>query len=105
MVCGPGQAALLLPEHAALRRQAEEDLADGFEMDGPALALLGPGVDVAQAALERVVVEGRGRAGGAVDRGDDVAGLLYRPGRGEPQTGMLFPREVAVLLGLVPHLG
>jgi hypothetical protein len=59
-------------------------------MDGAALALLGPGVDVAQTALERVLVEDRGRAGGAVDRRDDVAGLLDRPGRGEPQPWMLL---------------
>src|ERR1700674_1399212 len=105
MVCGPWWAALPLPEHAALRREAQEDLADGFEMDGAALALLGPGVDVAQAALEGVLVEDCGRAGGAVDRGDDVAGLLDRPSRGEPQPGVLVAGEVAVLLGLVPHLG
>jgi hypothetical protein len=34
-------------EHASLRREAEEDLAYGLEMDRAALALLGPGVDVA----------------------------------------------------------
>ena len=45
-------------------------------MDGAALALLGPRVDVAQAALERVLVEDRGGAGGVVDGRDDVARLL-----------------------------
>jgi hypothetical protein len=47
-------------------------------MDRAALALLGPGVDVAQAALEWVLVEDRGGAGGVIDARDDVA----RPGRG-----------------------
>jgi hypothetical protein len=77
-VSGPGGP---LPEHPALRRQAQEDLADGLEVDRPALALLGPGVDVAQPALERVLVEDRIRAGGTVDGGDDVVRLMDRPGR------------------------
>jgi len=64
-----------------LWRQAEKDLADGFEMDWPALALLGTGMNVAQSALERVFVEHRGRARRTVDGGDDVAGLMDRPGR------------------------
>jgi len=42
-------------------------------MDRTALALLGPGVDVAQAALERVLVGDRGGAGRIVDARDDVA--------------------------------
>src|ERR1700758_5528942 len=96
--------SLPLPEHAALRRQAEKDLADGFEMDRAALALLGAGVDVAQAALERVLVKDRGGPSGVVDRRDDVAGLLDRPGRGEPQLPVLVAAEIAFLLGLAPHL-
>jgi hypothetical protein len=39
-------------------------------MDRAALALLGPGVDVAQAALEWVLVEDRGGAGGVIDARD-----------------------------------
>jgi hypothetical protein len=64
------------------------------------LALLGPGVDVAQAALERVLVEHRRGAGGVVDARDDVARLLDRPGRGEAQLPMPFGRELAVALGI-----
>src|ERR1700693_1391952 len=83
-----------LPEHPALGRQAEEDLPDGFEMDRAALALLGPGVDVAQAALEWVLVEDRVRAGDVVDRRDDIARLLDGPGRGEAQLPVPFGREL-----------
>src|SRR6266403_4501804 len=94
-----------LSEHSTLRRQSEKDLADRLEMDRSALALLGPGVDVAQAALERVLVEDRIRAGGTVDGGDDVAGLVDRPGRGEAQPGVLLGPELPGTLGLRPHLG
>src|ERR1700730_15239703 len=94
-----------LPKHPALRRQAEEDLADGLEMNGATLALLSAGVDVAQAALERVFVEDRIRAGGPIDRGDDLAGLVDRPGRGEAQPGVLLGPELPGTLGLLPHLG
>src|ERR1700730_7043075 len=94
-----------LTEHASLRRQAQEDLADGLEMDRAALALLGARVDVTQAALERVFVEDRGRAGGSIDRRDDFAGLVDRPGRGEAQPGVLLGPELPSALGLRPHLG
>ena len=59
-------------EHSPLGRQAQKDLADGFEMDRAALALLGAGMDVAQAVLERVLVEDRGGAGGVVDARDGL---------------------------------
>src|ERR1700730_14409681 len=94
-----------LPEHPPLRRQAEEDLADGLEMDWATLALLGTGVDVAQAALERGFVEARMRAGGTIDRGDALAGLVDRPGRGEAQPGVLLGPELPGTLRLLPHLG
>ena len=54
-------------------------MADGLEMDRAALTLLGPGVDVAQPALERIFVENRGGARRTIDRGDDVTGLVDRP--------------------------
>ncbi len=66
--------------------------------------MLGPGVDVAQAALERVLVEDRGGAGGVVDARDDVARLLDRPGRGEAQLPVPFGRELAVAFGILPHV-
>ena len=40
-----------LPEHAAFGREAHQHLADGLEMNGAALALLGSGVDVAHPAF------------------------------------------------------
>src|SRR5882724_7147411 len=94
-----------LSEHSALRRQSEKDLADRLEMDRAALALLGAGVDVTQAALERVFVEDRGRAGGTIDGRDDFAGLVDRPSRGEAQPGVLLGPELPGTLGLLPHLG
>src|SRR6202023_3850217 len=90
-----------LSEHPSFRRQAQKNLADGFEMDRAALSLLGAGVDVAQAALEWVLVEDRVRAGEVVDRRDDIARLLDRPGRGEAQLPVTFGREVAVALGIL----
>src|SRR5271165_4311488 len=92
-------------EHPPLRRQAEKDLADGLEVDRPALALLGSGVDVAQAALKRVLIEHRSRSGRTVDGGDDVARLMDRPGRREAQPDMLLVTELPATFGLFPHLG
>src|SRR5262249_4342672 len=102
-----GQLAQKLPstEHAALRRQAQKDLANGLKMDWPTLALLGPCVDVAQAALERVFVEDRGRAGRTVDSGDDVTRLVDRPGGRQPQPHVLLVQKLALSLGRLPHLG
>jgi hypothetical protein len=94
----------MLSEQPSFRRQAQKNLPDGFEMDRAALALLGPGVDVAQAALEWVLVEDRVRAGDVVDARDDIARLLDRPGRGEAQLPVPFGREVAVALGILPHV-
>ena len=67
-----------------MRGQAEEDLADGLEMDRPALALLGSGMDVAHAPFERVRLEDRARPGRVVKGRDDVARLVDRPGRRKP---------------------
>src|SRR6516162_7906009 len=74
-------------------------------MNRPALALLGAGVDVAQAALERVLVEDRGRAGRAIHHGDDIARLVDRPGRRQAQPDVLLVTELTGALGLVPHRG
>ena len=53
--------------------EAQQVLTDGFEMLLAALKLLRYGVDVAEAALERVLLENRGRAGGVVGRVDDLS--------------------------------
>ena len=50
--------------------------ADGFKMAEPALQLLGHGVDVAEAALQRMVLEDRGGAGGIVGEVDRLACLV-----------------------------
>src|SRR5579883_579147 len=91
-----------LTEHAPLGRQAEQDLADGLEMDRPALALLRAGIHVAQPPLERVGLEDRGRSGGMIHGRDDVARLVDRPGCGEPQLDVLVGAEFALFLGLPP---
>jgi hypothetical protein len=48
-----------------------------------ALRLLRGGVHVAEAALERAIVEDRRRAGAVIERIDDLARLVDGPGRGE----------------------
>src|SRR5438552_19083814 len=89
--CGPrtgpatADGAVVLAEHAAFGRQAQQHLADRLEMHGAALTLLRPGMDVAHAALERGCLENRRRAGGVINRRDNVARLVDRPGRGAPQ--------------------
>ena len=94
-----------LSEHPPLGRQAEKDLANGLEMDRPALTLLGAGVDVAQPALERVFIKDRSRAGRTIDGSDDVARLMDRPSRRQAQPDVLFVQELAPTLGLFPHFG
>jgi hypothetical protein len=60
-----------------LRRVAEQHLADGFVMDVARLDLLGDGVDVADAALERAFREDR------VDCGGFEGGVGDRDGAGD----------------------
>src|SRR5260370_32452831 len=69
-----------------------------------ALALLGPGVDVAHPAFERVVLENRRGPGRVIDDRDDVARLMDRPGRGEAQLRVVFGADGAGALSLLPHL-
>src|SRR5579875_2415016 len=96
---GTGPAAFRRStEHAPLGRQAEQDLADGLEMDRPALALLRAGIHVAQPPLERVGLEDRGRSGGMIHGRDDVARLVDRPGCGEPKLDVLVGAEFALFL-------
>src|SRR5882762_3326836 len=73
-------------------------------MNGAALALLGPGMDVAQAAFEGITFENRAGAGRVIDRRDDVARLVDRPGRREPQLRVVVGADPAGLPRLVPHL-
>src|SRR6266853_1374594 len=93
-----------LPEHPAFRREAHQHLADRLEMDRPALALLGPRVDVAHPAFERIAFEDRARPGRMVQRRDDIARLVDRPGRRQPQLRVMLGADPAVALRLVPHL-
>src|SRR5438034_10853240 len=49
--------------------------ADGFKMAEPSLQLLGHGVDVAEAAFQRMVVKDRGGARGTIGEVDRLARL------------------------------
>jgi hypothetical protein len=53
----------LKSEHRRIRREAKEDAADRLVMRLPPLGLLRGGVHVAEAALERAVVEDRRSTG------------------------------------------
>jgi hypothetical protein len=55
------------------RLQAEQTLADDFEVGQVCLHLLAHGVHVAEAAFERIALEDRRRAGGVIDGVDDLA--------------------------------
>ena len=57
---------LLSLQPARIGLQPHHVLADRFEMLLPALQLLRDRMDVAEAALERVFLEDRGRAGGLI---------------------------------------
>src|SRR5271165_1625534 len=70
--------------------QAEEVLADGLEMLLPSLQLLRDGVDVPEAALERVFFKDRSRSGGMVGHVDDDNRLVDRKGRGQTDRHALF---------------
>ena len=66
----------------------------------PALQLLRDGVDVAEAALERVFFEDCGRAGGVIGRVDDTQLLVDCKGRREPDYHPLLEGEPARALDL-----
>src|SRR5438105_3826635 len=108
--CGPrtgpatADGTVVLAEHAAFGWQAQQHLADRFEMHGAALTLLRSGMDVAHAAFERVCFENRRGAGGVIDRRDNVARLVDRPSRGETQLRVMLGADLAGLPRLFPHL-
>ena len=80
--------------------EAEEILADRLEMLLAALHLLRDGVDVAEAALERVLFEDRGRSGGMIGHVDDAHRLVDGEGRGEPDRHPLLEGDMARSLDL-----
>jgi len=77
--------------------EAEEVLADRFEMLLPALQLLRDGVDVTETALERVLLENRGRSGGVIGGIDDTQRLMDRKGRCQADRHPLVEGEPAGL--------
>src|SRR2546430_13060119 len=79
--------------------------ADGFEMTGAALQLLGHGMDVAETALQRMVVEDRGRAGGIVGEVDGFASAVDRMCRGHADDDALFDRDQGAGAEMLPDLG
>jgi hypothetical protein len=58
--------------HQAIECEANQILPDGLKMFRPALQVLRYGVDIAEAALERVLLEDRRRPGGVVGGVDDL---------------------------------
>src|SRR4029077_8552552 len=69
-----------------------------------ALHLLGDRVDVAKAALKRLLVKNRCRPGGVIKLVDHFAGLLDRPGRGEAGRRGRVETDLAALADRVPDL-
>src|SRR6266852_4411435 len=67
--------------------------ADGFKMPELALQLLGYGVDVAEAALQWMVLEDRRGARGIVGEVDRLARLVDGVGRGHPDIDALRYRD------------
>src|SRR6266851_9423955 len=82
---------------AGIGFEAHQVLADGLEMLLPSLQLLRHRVDVAEAALEWVLVEDRGGAGGLIEDVDDLERGVDREGRGEADRHPLVQCDVAAL--------
>src|SRR5581483_8153429 len=96
--------SLTSAEQRGLRLEPEHDLADMLELDRPALALLGAGMDVAQAPLQRMAVEDRQRAGHLVRGIDDLLGLVDRPGRGQAEAPALLAGRPVAAQRLLPEI-
>src|SRR5713101_448150 len=82
---------------AGMGFEAHQVLADGLEMLLPSLQLLRHRVDVAEAALEWVLVEDRGGAGGLIEDVDDLERGVDRESRGEADRHPLVQCDVAAL--------
>src|ERR1700761_7487671 len=67
--------------------------ADGFEMAQAALQLLGYGVDVAEAAFERMVLEDRRGARGVIGKVDGLARFVDGVGSGHADGDALLDRD------------
>src|SRR3977135_3410143 len=67
--------------------------ADGFKVPELSLQLLGYGVDIAEAALQRMVLEDRGGARGIVGEVDRLARLVNGMGRGHADRDALLNRD------------
>src|SRR5689334_17067027 len=80
-------------EHSAFGLKAEQNLADRLEMRLAALKLLDHGVDIAEAALERVALENRRRSRRVIGRVNDVLCLMDGPGRGQPYRRVVIERQ------------
>src|SRR6266567_3896633 len=92
-------------EHRLVRREAEEYAADRLVMRLPPLGLLRGGMHVAEAALERAVVEDRCRAGAVVESVDHLARLVNRPGRGEAYHRVFLQAQLTGLADRFPDFG
>src|SRR5580700_4009227 len=91
-------------EHCAFSLKAEQYLADRREVRLAALILLDHGVDIAEAALERVVLENRRRSRCVVGRVDDILCLMDGPGRGQPDRRVVIERQAPRPRNVAPDL-
>src|SRR5271166_2571061 len=95
----------LKSEHRRIRCKAEENAADRLVMRLPPLGLLRGRMHVAEAALERAVVEDRRRAGAVIEGVDDLASLINRPGRSEADLRVVLQAQLAGRADRFPDLG
>src|SRR5579859_3426267 len=91
-------------EKRGLRLQPEQILADELVMRFATLELLRDGVDVAEASLERAILEDRVRAGQAVRGVDDRGRFVRGVGGGQSYGDLLVDGQDAVVRDGVPDL-
>ncbi len=74
-------------------------------MGKPALQLLGDGMDVAEAALQRMAFEDRSGARRIVGEIDRLARLMNRVGRGHADDDAVVHRQLVASRDLLPDVG
>src|SRR6476469_2115370 len=74
-------------------------------MAQPPLQLLGHGVDIAEAALQRMVLEDRGGAGGRIGEVYGLACLVDGMGCGHPDRDPLLDRDGRAVAEILPDIG
>src|SRR5215472_5876440 len=88
-----------------IRCKAKEYSADCLVMRLPTLGLLRGSMHIAEAALERAVIEDRCRTGAVIKGIDDLASLVNRPRRSKADHGVLREAELSGLGDRFPDFG